>query len=94
MWACNISGFFTLSSLKLLKPGDYSQNQGRILTVTINHDNIVMEQTLPITRKGPCVNDVAKALGILPEVIEKTDLPIEIVSTGLNDIFVPVQFGI
>ncbi|AZG99484.1 PhzF family phenazine biosynthesis protein [Proteus mirabilis] len=86
--------FFTLSTLKLLKPSDYSQKtKAGILTVTINHDNIVMEQTLPITRKGPSVNDVAMVLGIAPEVIEKTNLPIEIVSTGLNDIFVPIQFG-
>ncbi|OAT54959.1 PhzF family phenazine biosynthesis protein [Providencia heimbachae] len=86
--------FFTLASLDLLAPGHYKQktNAG-ILNVTVSANNIVMEQTLPIRRKGPPVEEVAAALGIHHNVITETGFPIEIISTGLPDIIVPVQPG-
>lgn len=84
--------FFTLFSLNQLGAGTYSQKtKAGILNVTVSADGVIMEQALPITRQGPDVNTVAAALGIPTETITKTGLPIEIISTGLPDILVPVQ---
>ena len=84
--------FFTLFSLNQLGAGTYSQKtKAGILNVTVSADGVIMEQALPITRQGPDVNAVATALGIPTETITKTGLPIEIISTGLPDILVPVQ---
>jgi PhzF family phenazine biosynthesis protein len=86
--------FFTLASLNLLTPGQYMQKtKAGILSVAVSSQCIVMEQTLPITRPGPDVKDVALALGVHPEVIAGTGLPIAVVSTGLPDIIIPVQSG-
>lgn len=86
--------FFTLSSLNLLASGHYTQKtKAGILSVSIDTENVVMEQTLPVSRQAPSVDDVAAALGINREVILETGLPIEIFSTGLPDILIPVQFG-
>ncbi|HHR6079793.1 TPA: PhzF family phenazine biosynthesis protein [Providencia alcalifaciens] len=84
--------FFTLFSLNQLTAGTYSQKtKAGILNVTVSADGVIMQQTLPVTRQGPDVNIVAAALGIPPETITETGLPIEIISTGLPDILVPVQ---
>ncbi|MDX7987718.1 PhzF family phenazine biosynthesis protein [Xenorhabdus sp. 12] len=86
--------FFTLASLDLLAPGYYTQKtKAGILNVAVSPHNVVMEQPLPITRKGPDVEDIAIALGVHREVITRTGLPIEIISTGLPDILIPVQPG-
>ncbi|OAT39125.1 PhzF family phenazine biosynthesis protein [Proteus myxofaciens] len=86
--------FFTLSSLNRLKQGSYTQKtKAGVLNVTINSDNIVMSQTLPTYRQAPSIEDIALSLGIKSNVIIKTGLPIEIISTGLPDIIVPVQSG-
>lgn len=89
-----VAVFSTLVSLHLLKPGQYSQKtKAGILSVAVSPHDVVMEQTLPITRQGPDVESVALALGIHPEAIVGTGLPIAVVSTGLPDIIVPVQPG-
>lgn len=86
--------FFTLASLDLLAAGNYKQKtKAGILSVAVGPDSIVMEQTLPITRKGPDIEDIAIALGVQPDVIMGTGLPIEVISTGLPDILIPVQPG-
>ncbi|WP_272675169.1 PhzF family phenazine biosynthesis protein [Providencia sp. PROV122] len=86
--------FFTLASLNLLTPGSYTQKtKAGILNVTVSPDSIVMDQALPITRHGPDVEDIAAAIGIRPEAITETGFPIEIISTGLPDIIIPVQAG-
>lgn len=86
--------FFTLSSLNLLTSGNYTQKtKAGILSVAIDTENVVMEQTLPVSRQAPSVDAVAAALGINREVILETGLPIEIFSTGLPDILIPVPFG-
>ena len=62
--------FFTLSSLNLLASGHYTQKtKAGILSVAINAENIVMEQTLPVSRQAPNIDAVAAALGINCETI-------------------------
>ncbi len=87
--------FFTLLSLNLVVPGQYKQKtKAGILNVIVSPDDIVMEQALPLRRIGPAIEDIAAALGIHHQVIASTGLPIEIISTGLSDIIVPVPPGI
>lgn len=89
-----LAAFFTLFSLHQLTSGHYTQKtKAGILSVDVSSDGIIMEQALPIIRKGPDVADVASALGIPQETIESTGLPIEVISTGLPDIIIPVQPG-
>ncbi|MEJ2766857.1 PhzF family phenazine biosynthesis protein [Photobacterium sp. MCCC 1A19761] len=86
--------FSAMASLNLIPPGNYTQQtKAGILSVAVNHDRVVMDQALPITRRGPDVEEIAAALGVQREVISATGLPIEVVSTGLPDIIVPVQPG-
>ncbi|MBI6529690.1 PhzF family phenazine biosynthesis protein [Proteus vulgaris] len=86
--------FFTMASLNIIGSGHYTQKtKAGILSVTVNPQSIVMEQTLPVMRQGPDIDDVATALGVHSDVIRKTGLPITIISTGLHDIIVPVQSG-
>lgn len=86
--------FFTLASLDLIASGHYKQKtKAGILSVAVTPHSVVMEQTLPIMRKGPDVDDIANALGINREVITATGLPIAVISTGLPDIIIPVQPG-
>lgn len=86
--------FFTLASLNFIESGNYTQKtKAGILSVAVSSQSIVMEQTRPVMRQGPNIDVVATALGIHRDVIEKTGLPITIISTGLHDIIVPVQPG-
>ncbi|WP_226944451.1 PhzF family phenazine biosynthesis protein [Pseudomonas sp. FME51] len=86
--------FFTMASLNIISAGNYTQKtKAGILNVAVSPQSIIMEQTLPIMRQGPNIDDVATALGVQRNVIEETGLPITIISTGLHDILVPVQSG-
>ncbi|NBM56540.1 PhzF family phenazine biosynthesis isomerase [Proteus sp. G2669] len=89
-----LATFYTLASLNLIESGSYTQKtKAGILSVAVNSQSIVMEQTRPVMRQGPNIDVVATALGVDHDVIEKTGLPITIISTGLHDIIVPVQPG-
>ncbi|UTV29656.1 PhzF family phenazine biosynthesis protein [Photobacterium atrarenae] len=77
-----------------LQPGHYTQKtKAGILGIEIETDVVRMEQALPQTRPGPAVDSVCRALGIPEAAIRDTQLPIEIISTGLPDILVPVASG-
>lgn len=89
-----VAVFFTLASLDRLAPGHYTQEtKAGILSVAVSPHSVVMDQALPVTRQGPDIDDVAVALGVPPEAITGTGLPIAVVSTGLPDILIPVQPG-
>ncbi|TVP08886.1 PhzF family phenazine biosynthesis protein [Shewanella sp. KCT] len=89
-----LATFFCMRSLGFVKEGEYRQHtKAGMLNVVVTNSNIVMEQVLPTTRIGPSAKAVSEALGVSEEVILRTGLPIEIVSTGLPDIIVPVEVG-
>lgn len=94
MWSCYISGIFHFIFTQFIGFWPlHTKTKAGILSVAIDTENVVMEQTLPVSRQAPKIDAVAAALGVNCEVISETGLPIEIFSTGLSDILIPVQFG-
>lgn len=89
-----LAAFYMLASQGIIAAGCYTQQtKAGTLHVTINENQIVMDQTPPQFRAAPEVEKVAQALGVPSSVITNTGMPIEIISTGLPDILVPVQTG-
>lgn len=87
-----IATFYTMASLGLLKPGMYKQEtKAGILGIEIKGDNsIMMNQPVPVFSEIIDKEELADSLNIkalqMPE-----DLPVQVVSTGLRDIMVPVK---
>ena len=87
-----IGTYYTLSSEGFIKPGIYSQEtKAGVLNVEVKEDlSIMMNQTLPSFYEIIPREEIADSLNIGPEDIP-SDLPIQIVSTGLSDIIIPVK---
>lgn len=84
--------YYLLLSLGQIKPGIYTQEtKAGILNIEIKEDmSIIMSQTLPIFYETICKEEIADSLNITLAEIEET-LPVQIVSTGLRDIIVPIK---
>ncbi|MBU1202685.1 PhzF family phenazine biosynthesis protein [Patescibacteria group bacterium] len=87
-----IATFYLLAKKKLLKPGHYTlESKSGILNIEIKKDKaIFMNQNLPKFLNKLEKKEIAKSLNI-PEKIIPNDLPIQIVSTGLKDILIPIK---
>lgn len=89
-----LAAFFVLVSQGFIEQGCYTQQtKAGVLDVAVDDGFIIMDQTQPQFRPAPSVEKIADALGIQSEAITKTGLPIEIISTGLPDVFVPLVDG-
>jgi len=86
-----IAVFSLLFGLRRIRAGEYSQEtKAGILGVEVQKDGIVfMEQTLPVFEGTADRGEVAGSLGAGPDSLAP-DMPVQIVSTGLRDIIVPV----
>jgi PhzF family phenazine biosynthesis protein len=87
-----IATYYLLLSLGIIKPGRYTQEtKAGILNVAIKKDkSIIMNQSLPIFYETISKEEIADSLNITTaDIIE--DLPIQIVSTGVKDIIVPIK---
>ncbi|SHL37702.1 phenazine biosynthesis protein PhzF family [Anaerocolumna jejuensis DSM 15929] len=87
-----IATFYAMSSLNLLKQGKYEQEtRAGILGIEIHNDNFVMmDQSAPIFSEVIDKDEVADSLNISTSQIT-ADLKVQVVSTGLRDIMVPVR---
>jgi PhzF family phenazine biosynthesis protein len=87
-----IGTFFTMFTLGRIKPGSYTQEtKAGLLEINIEGDGFVMmEQSAPVFSEIVPKDDIAQSLGIDPDQF-CADLPIQVVSTGLRDVLVPVQ---
>ncbi|WMT39850.1 PhzF family phenazine biosynthesis protein [Paenibacillus sp. D2_2] len=87
-----IATFYAMSSLNLLKQGKYEQEtRAGILGIEIHNDNFVMmDQSIPIFSEVIDKEEVADSLNISTSQITE-DLLVQVVSTGLRDIMVPVR---
>lgn len=87
-----IGTYHTLLSEGYIKPGNYSQEtKAGILNVSINEDALIMmNQTVPNFYDIISKKEIADSLNITLNEMEET-LPIQIVSTGLKDILVPIK---
>lgn len=87
-----IATFYALSSLGYIKPGKYSQEtKAGILNVKVNEDlSIMMEQNTPSYYEIIDKKEIADSLNITTDEM-LDELPVQIVSTGLRDVLVPVK---
>lgn len=87
-----IAAFYTLAGEGIIKPGKYSQEtKAGVLKVEINEDfTVMMDQNTPIFYDIISKEEIADSLNI-SEAAFPEDLPVQIVSTGLRDILVPVE---
>ena len=87
-----IASFFLLSSLEIISQGSYSQEtKAGVLNIDIEEDGtIYMTQTSPIFSDILNKEEIAYSLSISSDSIS-SQLPIEVVSTGLPDIIIPVK---
>lgn len=87
-----IATFYAMSSLNLLKQGKYEQEtRAGILGIEIHNDNFVMmDQSIPVFSEVIDKDEVADSLNISTSQIT-ADLVVQVVSTGLRDIMVPVR---
>ncbi|WP_105255741.1 PhzF family phenazine biosynthesis protein [Pseudoalteromonas sp. T1lg75] len=78
-----------------LAPGHYVQRtKAGLLPVVIEPDGrVVMQQQLPKYLGAFSYQEIAPLIGLSAEVLARTALPIEVISTGLADVLVPVPFG-
>ncbi|EHH0682342.1 PhzF family phenazine biosynthesis protein [Vibrio vulnificus] len=87
--------FSVLYQENIVNAGRYVQRtKAGLLGVTIEtNGQITMEQALPEYRGELSYEAISTLIGIAPEVIRSTQLPVEVVSTGLPDIIVPLPNG-
>jgi len=87
-----VAVYYLLLKLGQISPGIYNQEtKAGILKVEVKEDaSIIMNQALPSFYEIICKEEIADSLNITTaEIVE--DLPVQIVSTGLRDIIVPVK---
>lgn len=84
--------YYLLLTLGLIKPGTYTQEtKAGILNIEIKEDmSIIMNQRLPTFYETICKEEIADSLNITLAEIDE-NLPIQIVSTGLRDIIIPIK---
>lgn len=87
-----IGTYHTLLSKDYIRPGNYSQEtKAGILNISINKDALIMmNQTIPTFYDIISKEEIANSLNITLNEMEET-LPVQIVSTGLKDILVPIK---
>lgn len=90
-----LAAFSILYTQGQIAPGNYVQRtKAGILAIAIDDSgSVVMEQRLPRYLGTLSYASVAELIGLETELLASTQLPIEIVSTGLADIIVPVPTG-
>lgn len=87
-----IGTFSTLLGEKLIKPGKYTQEtKAGVLNVEVKQDStIMMNQTSPIFCEMIDVKEIADSLNTSVDNLN-IDMPVQIVTTGLRDIIVPIK---
>lgn len=87
-----IASFFLMANLNFIQAGKYTQETkaGRLDIEVKQNGIILMNQNLPHFFEKIDRNEIANSLNIPIEIMDLT-LPIQIVSTGLKDIFIPIK---
>lgn len=87
-----IATFSTLLNKGCIKPGKYLQEtKAGVLNVELKEDlSVMMNQNAPIYYQTICKQEIADSLNISADEMME-DLPVQIVSTGLRDIFIPIK---
>lgn len=90
-----LAAFSTLYRQGVVSEGQYVQRtKAGILNVAIEaNGRITMSQKLPERITAFNCEVISELIGLEPSILDSTQLPIELVSTGLPDIIVPVPYG-
>lgn len=90
-----LAAFSIMQQEGMITEGQYLQRtKAGLLAVTIEaNGHIVMEQKLPEYLGVLSYEVISELIGLDAELLASTQLPIEIISTGLPDIIVPVPSG-
>ncbi|MDO6687044.1 MULTISPECIES: PhzF family phenazine biosynthesis protein [unclassified Agarivorans] len=90
-----LAAFFTMHQNGILAAGCYVQRtKAGLLSVTIEPDGkVVMEQQLPKKIDSFTYQEISNVIGIERDILASTKLPIEVISTGLADVIIPVPKG-
>jgi len=90
-----LATFSTLFNNRLIAVGKYRQRtKAGILEVSVEEDGrVVMEQACPSYLQTFEYEDIAQLIGLPIDILSSTQLPIEVISTGLHDVIVPVPSG-
>lgn len=90
-----LAAFSTMYQDGIITEGKYVQRtKAGLLAVTIETNGlVVMDQKLPEYGAQFSCEVISELVGLDSKVLESTSLPIEVVSTGLADIIVPVPKG-
>jgi len=90
-----LAAFSAMYQKGTVTAGSYVQRTkaGRLSVSIESNGKVVMEQQLP--QKLDCFSyqEIANVIGIESKLLASTTLPIEIVSTGLPDVIIPVPNG-
>jgi PhzF family phenazine biosynthesis protein len=90
-----LATFYWLKHCALIAAGDYQQSTkaGLLGVSVLGDDTVIMQQQ--VAEYGALFesNEIAAMLNIDPSIIANTGLPIQVVSTGLPDVIVPVLSG-
>lgn len=87
-----IGTYSVLSNLGRIRPGNYTQETlAGILNIEVKSDlSIMMNQPIPVFYEAIDKDEIADSLNIQVDKISNS-MPIQIVSTGLRDIMIPVN---
>ncbi|KAF7781494.1 trans-2,3-dihydro-3-hydroxyanthranilate isomerase [Pseudoalteromonas rubra] len=90
-----LAAFSVMFEQGLISDGDYTQNTkaGRLGVTVGANGRVVMAQNLPQYIKRFDYAPIAALLGLDVSVFSVTQLPVEVISTGLPDIIVPITVG-
>lgn len=86
-----IATFYLLLEKGIIKQGEYTQEtKAGKLKIKIQDKNVLMNQTLPIYSEKLEKKEIAESLNINEKDFSDVS-PIQIVSTGLRDILIPIK---
>jgi len=90
-----LATFSTLYQKGILRAGSYVQRTkaGMLPVVIEPNGKVVMAQQLPIKLACFSYQEISMVIGIDSKILETTKLPIEVISTGLADVIIPVPIG-
>ncbi|MGO2130175.1 MAG: PhzF family phenazine biosynthesis protein [Pseudoalteromonas prydzensis] len=90
-----LAAFSIMHQKGMVTAGQYVQRTkaGKLAVTIKSNGHIVMEQKLPEYLGGFSHQVIAELIGIDATILESTQLPVEVISTGLVDIIVPVPHG-
>ena len=90
-----LATFSIMYQMNLLTAGDYVQRtKAGILPVVIDSDGqVTMDLQLPEKLGGFSYQDISTVIDVDSAILARTNLPIEVISTGLADLIIPVPTG-